>query len=272
LVAPLKEYADDSLWLVDEGTGPLVATANHAGHELRGEIAALAALPDEVRLREEDPFTDAWTSVAPTRIRPKRSRFEVDLNRARHEAVYLKPEDAWGLQLWKSFLPADAVERSLAEHDAYYETLRSIFARKAAEHGAFFVFDLHSYNHLREGPGGPAADPAGNPEVNVGTGTMDRARWAPVVDRFIEDLGAFDFLGRRLDVRENVKFRGRELPRWTHTTFAESGCVIAVEFKKFFMDEWTGNLDRVQHDAIGQALASTVPGILDALAGLGARV
>jgi len=263
--------ADSSLWEVDEGDGPLVATANHAGHALRDEIAALMALPEEVRLREEDPFTDQWTNIAPTRIRPNRSRFEVDLNRPRDEAVYRKPEDAWGLQVWKSALPVDAAERSLAEHDAYYETLRPIFGRKAEEHGAFVVFDLHSYNHLRDGAEGAPADPAGNPEVNIGTRTMDRARWAPVVDRFIEDLSAFDFLGRRLDVRENVKFGGRELARWTHANFPESGCVLAVEFKKFFMNEWTGHLDKEQHDAIGRALASTIPGILEALAGLGAR-
>jgi hypothetical protein len=262
----------DSLWLVDEGAGPLVATANHAGHALREEIAALMALPEDVRLREEDPYTDEWTGVAPTRIHPQRSRFEVDLNRAREEAVYLTPEVAWGLDVWKNPLPSDVVERSLAIHDAYYELLRQIFERKVKEHGAFVVLDLHSYNHLREGPEGPPADAVGNPEVNLGTGTMDRIRWAPVVDSFVNNLRSFDFLGRNLDVRENVKFVGRGLPRWVHTNFPDHGCVLAVEFKKFFMNEWTGSLDRKQHEAIRQALAATVPGILEALTGLGARV
>ncbi len=65
----------------------------------------------------------------------------------------------------------------------------------------------------------PPADEAENPQVNVGTGTMDRARWAPVVDRFIADLRAYDFPGGRLDVRENVKFRGGHFSRWVHETF-----------------------------------------------------
>ncbi len=123
------------------------------------------------------------------------------------------------------------------------------------------VLDLHTYNHRREGPDRPAADRLSNPEVNLGTGTMDRARWAPIVDRFIVDLRNFDFLGRHLDVRENVKFRGGHFPAWIHREFPESVCVLSVEFKKFFMNEWTGEPDLVQLQAIERALKSTVWGL-----------
>jgi len=127
------------------------------------------------------------------------------------------------------------------------------------------ILDLHSYNHRRDGPDKPAADPEGNPEVNIGTGTMDRERWGPLVDHFMEDLRSFDFLGRHLDVRENVKFVGRGFPLWTHSTFPESGCTLAIEFKKFFMDEWNGEVDKVQHEAIYNALESTLAGINEEL-------
>ena len=53
--------------------------------------------------------------------------------------------------------------------------------------------------------------------------------------------------------------------RWTHEHFPDSGCVISIEFKKFFMDEWTGVPDSVQLEAIQQSLQSTVPGVLAAL-------
>ena len=79
------------------------------------------------------------------------------------------------------------------------------------------------------------------------------------------DLRNFDFLGRHLDVRENVKFSGCHFSRWVHETFPQSGCAISIEFKKFFMDEWTGVLDNVQVDAIRRALLHTVPGVLDEL-------
>jgi hypothetical protein len=79
------------------------------------------------------------------------------------------------------------------------------------------------------------------------------------------DLRAFDFLGRHLDVRENVKFQGGYFGRWIHRTFPESGCALAIEFKKFFMDEWTGRPDPRQLEAIRQALAATIPGVLEVL-------
>ena len=102
--------------------------------------------------------------------------------------------------------------------------MSALFRDLQERHGRFFVFDLHAYNHRRAGPDAPAADPEANREVNIGTGTMDRAYWAPVVDRFIADLRSFDFLGRHLDVRENVKFVGRGFPRFVHETFPRTGC------------------------------------------------
>ena len=112
-----------------------------------------------------------------------------------------------------------------------------------------------------------AADTAigGYPEVNLGTGTMDRNRWASIVDSFIADLSAFGFLGRQLDVRENVKSRGGQFGRWTHENFPHSGCVLSIEFKKFFMDEWTGVPDPIQVEAIERSLQTAVPGVLAAL-------
>ena len=126
------------------------------------------------------------------------------------------------------------------------------------------VYDLHSYNHLRAGPDGPPADPGTNPEVNVGTGSLDRERWGAVVDRFIHEMATFDFLGRALDVRENVKFKCRQLAKWTHENFPGIGCVLAVEFKKFFMNEWTGELFSEMFKAITGSLQTSIPGVLTA--------
>jgi len=264
---------DASFCELSLGDGPLVATAIHDGHDLRPEVAQHVALGEAERLREEDPFTGTWTALAPTRLVARRSRFEVDLNRPRERCVYRCPEDAWGLEVWCKDPPEGLIERSLAAYDDFYATLERIEAERAERHGRFVVFDLHAYNHRRDGPEGVPAAVSKNPEVNVGTGTLaDRARWAPLIERFVADLASADVLGRRLDVRENVRFRGGNLGRWTHERFADSGCVLSVEFKKFFMDEWTGVLDTAQHAAIGRALAATVPGVLEELARLGARL
>jgi hypothetical protein len=94
---------------------------------------------------------------------------------------------------------------------------------------------------------------------------MNRTYWQPVVESFISDLRDFDFLDRRLDVREKIRFRGGHFPYWVHQTFPQSACVLSIEVKKFFMDEWTNNVDYQQLDAIRCALQSTVPGVLEAL-------
>lgn len=244
----------------------MIATAIHTGHAVRPEIARLLALDEATRLREEDPHTGRLAAVVPTHLVALRSRFEVDLNRPRAKAVYLRPQDAWGLEVWRSSPPADVVARSLAEYDAFYAALRELLAEKARRHGRFVVYDLHSYNHRRQGADAAPAEAADNPEVNVGTGSMDRRRWVPVVERLIADLHGVDFLGRRLDVRENVRFRGGELAAWVHREFPASGCAIALEIKKLFMDEWTGAPYGAEVDAVEAALRHAARGTLDELA------
>ena len=256
---------DETAWHMVRGDGPIVAAAIHNGHDVRPEVSRLLALDDQTRLREEDPFTESWTSIAPTQIVGLRSRFEIDLNRPRNRAVYLTPEDAWGLQVWRHPPSREIVDRSRALFDAFYRTMRHTLRDLTKHHGRVVVLDLHSYNYRRAGPDAPSADPALNPEVNVGTGTMDRRRWARLVDRFLEDLRNFDFLGRRLDVRENIKFFGGNFPAWIHKTFPETVCVLSLEIKKFFMDEWSGEPYYDQIAVIGKALEGTVPGVLEAL-------
>lgn len=250
---------------IEKGDGPLIASALHNGHHVREEVEPLLNLSPAQRMREEDPHTARWTAVAPTRIVGLRSRFEVDLNRPRDKAIYLTPEDAWGLEVWKKVPPQDVITESLRLYDGFYSRVKSLCREKIEAHGRFVVFDLHTYNHLRDGPRGRPAEPEDNPEVNIGTGTMRRELWGRVVDRLIHDLRAFDFNGRSLDVRENVRFRGGEFPKWIHQTFPYSGCALAIEFKKTFMNEWTGEYDDEHILRIHAALEATVPGVLEEL-------
>ena len=243
------------------GDSPIVAFAVHDGHAVRPELESLFALDPQERLREEDPFTGEWTAIAPSRIIGARSRFEVDLNRPREKAVYRTPGDAWGLHVWQRELPADVIATSLAAYDSFYAIARALLAHLVERYRQVFVFDLHSYNHRREGPECAGADAEGHPEVNIGTGTLDRKRWGPLVDRFMHDLSSFDFAGRQLDVRENVCFQGGNLSRWIHEEFGGDICSLAIEFKKFFMDEWTATPDRRQLTLITRALESTIPGV-----------
>lgn len=256
-----------SFMQVKRGSGPLVATAIHNGHAVREEIAGMLLLGEAERLREEDPFTGELAVVADTRVVANVSRFEVDLNRPRAKAVYRTPEESWGITVWKRELPDAVVMRSLREYDDFYAVMRELFKALEKRYDRFVVFDLHSYNYRRQGPSGPEADPSLNPEINIGTGTMNRQLWARVIDRVKRELSGADFLGGKLDVRENVKFKGGYFPLWVHENFPDTGCAIAIEFKKIFMDEWTGEIYPDRFDALRSALRMAANGVLEELEG-----
>jgi N-formylglutamate deformylase len=244
---------------------PLVTTAIHAGHDLRPELAAAIALDEATRLREEDPHTDHLAAAGGIPVIAHRSRFEVDLNRPRDEAVYTTADAAWGLEVWREPLADAVIDRSLGVYDEFYATMTNLLDDLALR-GPFLVLDLHSYNHRRDSADGPPAPEADNPEVNVGTGSLDRDRWEPVVARFMHALGAEVVARHHLDVRENVSFQGGHLSRWVHERYDGVGCALAIEFKKVFMDEWTGEVDKAHLDDLRDALAAAIPLTLGELA------
>ncbi len=251
-------------WETLRSDDPILATAIHAGHDLRSEAAELTALADDERLREEDPFTDRWVEIAGNTIVVSSSRFEVDLNRVRDKAVYRKPADAWGLDLWKSE-PSDAfVDESLELYDEFFVELGQVCDELVAQHGRFVVIDLHSYNHRRRGPDKPVDDPEANPEINLGTESTPPAS-RHLVAAFADALRAHPFDHGHLDVREDVKFKGGAMTRWVNEHYPDHGCSIAVEMKKIFMDEWTGELDEIIADDIGSALHAATEAIRTAL-------
>lgn len=246
------------------GTSPLIATAIHDGHIVRANIRELFLINEAGRLREEDPFTSSWVSITDNQVIGLNSRFELDLNRERNKAIYRKPEDAWGLEVWKETLSDELAAESLARYDQFYKHVKELLDYATEKHGCIIIYDLHTYNHKREGADGPEANPNENPEVNIGTGNMNRTLWAPVVDSFINSLQAYNYRGRRLDVQENIKFKGGHFMRWIHDNYPDKACVLSIEFKKFFMDEWTGEPDQEQVAEIKKALQHTIVPVLQA--------
>ncbi len=232
---------------------PVLATAVHNGHDLRPGLAELIALDDLTRLREEDPHTGSLATRFTSSVVVNRSRFEIDLNRERDEALYRDSADAWDLEVWRRPLTQDEISQSLDLYDRFYADLGAALDRLVANHGGFVLYDIHSYNHRRSGPDADPDDPEGSPTVNLGTGSLPE-RWKPVADAFVESMRSNYFDGARLDVRENVRFQGRQLAAWTHEHYGEVGCALAIELKKVFMDEWTSALDVDRIGRLGSAL------------------
>lgn len=213
-------------------------------------------LDEATRLREEDPYTGRLAARLPGSIVVQRSRFEVDLNRPPEDAVYMGPDDAWGLELWDLEPEANTVARSLDEYEHFYSILGEVLDDMVLRHGGFVLYDIHSYNHRRDGATAEPAPQDENPDLNLGTGSLP-PKWKPVAEVFLETAR-----GAGLDARENVKFQGRQVAAWVHENFGEVGCALAIEFKKSFMDEWSDELFPEELERRGAFLEASVDPVL----------
>lgn len=231
-------------WDIAVGDGPVIATAIHDGHGLRPSLRPLVALPADERMREEDPLTGMFTEVGDVRIQVPTSRFETDLNRPREGAVYARPEDCWGLEVWRAPMPEQEIESSLAAWDRFYTMFAELVERMLEHWNALLLIDLHSYNHRRDGADAAPAAQQDNPDIELGITTADPDRWGSVVTQFSQALRVHPVNGRKPDVRANVRFpTGGHFPEWVYSRWGSRVCTISPEFKKIFMDEWTGQAD-----------------------------
>jgi hypothetical protein len=181
------------------------------------------------------------------------------------KAVYLSAEDSWGLKTWKESLPQEHYKTSINNYKSFYSELESELKKILMRNKFIVIYDLHSYNYKRNGPSQPPESDNYNPELNLGTGTMNRNRWAPIVEKFIEGVKNYNFMGRSLDIRENVKFRGGNFARWIHQKYPDSICCLSIEFRKFFMNEWTGEPYHDVIEEIKNLLKYTTDGVLKEL-------
>lgn len=249
---------------INEFSSPLLAAAIHNGHEIRPGIKRYLEIDEYTRLREEDPCTECFTDVAENRLIIDTSRFEVDLNRSRDEAIYRLPEQSWGLKVWKDEVPLSVWEYSLGEYEYFYSHLSRVISRIIDYWGYIVVYDIHSYNYRREEGGEKEADPKGNPDINLGTGSLDRHQWGLVVDTFIEAVKGYEYPERKLHIAENVRFKGGYFGKWIHNNFPGRSCVISIEFKKIFMDEWTAAVDIMKINLLKKVLKATKSPVLEA--------
>ena len=242
---------------------PIIAAAIHDGHLIDPLLIDYLALQEHERFREEDPYTANLVDLPVSQVVVQTSRFQTDLNRRREQAVYRTPEDAWGLEVWRPALPEMTATQLLEGYDQFYAAVSQLIESTIAVFGKFVVLDIHSYNHRRNGPLETATS-SENPEINIGT-AHNHGSWKPLGQRVVRFLSHHRILGRFPDVRENIKFGGGAFAEWINRYYGEYGCVLSFEFKKTFMDEWTGRVD-IQHlNDIRFALRGCIPFLSDML-------
>lgn len=220
---------------------PVIATAIHNGHLIPHQLLSYTALSADARFHEEDPFTGIIAELFDNHIILETSRFANDLNRTREKSLYLKPEDAWGLEVRNAELPEELKLALYQSYDSWYKVLDIQVERMLAKHPFLIVFDLHSYNHRRGGPAAPPDCQWQNPDIILGRSNMPH-KYHPLVQELADSLNGKIIRDRSLDVRCDVKFPGGNFPRHLHRNFDGRVMAIAVEFKKIFMDEHTNEV------------------------------
>jgi N-formylglutamate deformylase len=237
-------------WDIFVRDGPVLITAIHSGHIIRPSLRPFLSIGNADRIREEDPLTDYFLTAGDTIVRANRSRFECDLNRPIERCISTDPADTWGLKVWKSQLPETEVAASQALHREFYAQIAARVEAIIAAHGEVLVLDLHSYNHRRGSPNAKPAPRQENPDIDLGGTTLVRDVHGDLLEVFAQGLASRPVSGKRPDVRVNVRWKdGGHFPEWLHATYGPKACVITLEYKKIFMDEWTGLTDlRALHD------------------------
>ena len=123
LICPVN---DADWWTVNHGFSPILGTAIHNGHNVRGDVEALMAVPGDERFREEDPFTEfvirdlrpaapsPWSSRnsfdefdSPDReaLVAMRSMIRMGAVRTRSYKIYIPAAIQWDAALWSSWGP-----------------------------------------------------------------------------------------------------------------------------------------------------------------------
>lgn len=253
---------DEADWHILSRTGPVLATAIHDGHRIRPSLRPYLAISDGDRRREEDPLTGILCTVADTAVQVRSSRFAYDLNRPREKAISTDPADTWGLRIWRDDLPEAEVEASLARYDHFYRDIARLIEQRLERWGSVLLLDIHSYNHRRDGAGAPAADLAGNPDIDLGVTTLDQSRWGDAVADFSAVLSRSSAGNRAPDVRRNVRYpTGGHFPEWVYARYGSDVCTISLEYKKIYMDEWTSQADLSVLDGLRIGLERAVASV-----------
>jgi N-formylglutamate amidohydrolase len=266
VVGVKKLELGEKMWKFEKGNEPLVTAAVHSGHSIRAELFENLAISDADRLRAEDLFTERLADICANKIIVNLSRFEIDVNRSRKEnPFYLEPEDAWGLKVWKDKQKSETIIRSLQLYDLFYIELRKYCEYLISRFGKFVMFDIHSYNYRTKGPEEQPNDPKQNPEIIVGTSNMKTAKWESIITVVEKTFQNADYFGRNLDVRRNIRYPGGSVARWIHNNYPQSACVLSLEFKKIFMDEWSGELYIDRFNRLHEILRVSAKAVLKTL-------
>ncbi|MEW5820066.1 MAG: flavohemoglobin expression-modulating QEGLA motif protein [Cyanobacteriota bacterium] len=223
---------DHSFSISIEAYVPYICVAIHNGGNLRQELRNKIALNKMERWLEEDPLTGNLISSLPIKIISYDSRYEYDLNRSPEECIY---NEAWGKQVWKLSLTEQDKAISIKKYTAFYSVLDALIENLINKFEATVVYDIHSFNHQRDGRYENA------PTINIGTENINYDKYEKFIKRWISELTKIHVDSVNLTVKENIVFYGRGYLLKYLTQKYNNVLVLATEFKKIYIDEFSGD-------------------------------
>jgi N-formylglutamate amidohydrolase len=220
----------------------------HSGHRVRPEILEAMAVGEQDRFREEDPFMERFIAEFPVQLIARDSRFEYDLNWEMEKSIYRAGLRKWGLQVWKRALTRQERELSLAKYREFHSLLDMTTEFLLKQGSPALIFDMHSFCYQREVSQDWHADD--KPDINLGTRDIRREYFTFLLDALLADLAGTEIDGHPLRVAENDLFPGGYITRKYARRYPEQVLVLALEFKKIFIDEWTGEVYRERMESL----------------------
>ncbi|MCK5137329.1 MAG: N-formylglutamate amidohydrolase [Bacteroidales bacterium] len=217
-----------------------LGVALHTGRRVRQELLEALDVPREDRFREEDSYTDYFVNDFPLQLIARDSRFEYDLNWEIEKCIYPAEEKKWGFQIWNRPLNHGEIETTYDKYKEFYALLDLLIGYIIENQDFAMLFDIHSYCYQRKARTNWWEDM--KPEINLGTRYINRAYFSPLIDLFMVGVSGITLDGHTLRVAENDVFPGGYLTRKYAKSHNQQVLVLAIEFKKIFMDEWTGEL------------------------------
>lgn len=227
---------------------PAMCAAIHNGGNLRSDIEQECLLTQKERYYEEDPFTGSFIEQQAITLIGHDSRYEYDLNRGTTDCVY---ETAWGKEVWKQPLSDEVITISKEKHAQFYRIVSAVVEALAEDFGQCLVYDIHSYNYRRH-------ERKDLPVFNLGTSSVKHESWRPMIDNWLEQLKSMSVHGVDITAEENDIFYGKgNLAAHCHGLY-DNVLVLATEVKKVFMDELTGEEDKLVLPSMQQVFNETV--------------
>lgn len=233
---------------------PWLATAIHAGHNLRAELLPQVVIPVEDRQREEDTATDQIIQACASNLWGLDSRAEYDLNRAPESAIPVSAEMFWGVPVYQPAPDEAMIRHGVEKYEKFYSFMGSLLTVLLERHGACVVYDVHSYNIQRQ----VAKGHPGPPVFNVGTRLLNHGKWRGVIESWLYKLAEISIPGCDATVAENDVFGGqgefcRRLTQWDTNIL-----VLPTEIAKVYMDEQSGVVRTTVVEALKQGLCRAV--------------